>query len=281
MITSADLIAFQPKVVEEPLKEGFNKILDFYNGGTVKVIKKAGIVPNVPYEIPIVGSLPNFQTKDEGVEMMSASFNTNSKLVTPKIKALAVDFTLESGGAYFGSMDELEEHIVDSLQNSFTNTIEADTLGIITTVATTNDVDASAKIINVDDFSLAISKAKSKNKGDLKFFISYAQEHQVRTMKDANGNYLFVEKYDEKDGSIGTIFGVKIVVSDLVVAYAGTYDNYLVQDGSVGFLYGTDALKLDSDVNKKALTYSILAHACYKPFLMPTGKIVRVQFKEA
>lgn len=281
MMTKNDVAALVPQVLADDILIGFQTNFDFLNGKFITLIENPDLRPGRTEDIPTRGALGMFQTKAENEPMATSSFSTNKVTVTPVVKALEVDFTLEANGGYRGN---LEADITAALQESFNKTVDNDIFETIDGIADTDDVDKATETISLAGVMEALSTMKVKDKSKLNFLINFHQEYQLITLKDEAGNLLFKGLNGTNpiiEGHIGYFLGMKVIVTDKVVKdVSGVISNYIVEDGAVGMAWAKD-LFIDKDDNKSKLTYSIYAHTVYATFVHPDKKIQRVLFAEA
>lgn len=275
----ADVLAFIPQVLAGGIVTGLKEEFDFNQAKIITVIDRDDMVPGRTLDIPIRGQVGRLQVKAEGDAMAKSSFATSKIQITPTVKALEVEFSLEAQ-AYQG---DLAQDITNALVYSMADTLDNDIFERVDTISNANDIDNSSTLINFDDLSSVFTTMKISKFNTYTLFVAWEQLNTLRTLKDANGNPVWadVNLADiQITGQVGYIFGVKVVATDKIVEKTGTFHNYVVEDGAVGLVWTNRKMNLDSDYNKHTLMYSVMLDTVYETFVMPNKSIQRVIFKK-
>lgn len=279
-MTKADVINFIPQILEAGIVLGVPKYFDFWKDNLLTVYNRPDMQPGRTLDLPTRGTFGLLQEKAEGADMAEDSFSTGKIQVTPIVRALKVSFTLEAGGGYNGN---LAQDIEDGLTLSLAKTLDQSVFDRIKSVSAAGDIDKSANTINTDDLSEVMASMQMRDPSTFTLFVSYNQLHQLRTLKDANGNSVWapINLADaQTTGQIGTVYGIKVVPSEKIVADTGVVDTYIVEDGAVGLVWANRNVHLDSEIDKSKLIYWTFLDSVYETFLMPNLKVQRVKFKE-
>jgi len=277
-MTKADIASFNPQILASDIQLGLKTDFSFLDGKSFQLVNKEGMKPGRTLTIPTSGQLSDFTTKAEGVDMDEDSFTTGEVEVTPATYAKKVSYSMESEASF----KEMSTMVVTKMTQAMKSTIDTLIFNAIET-STTTPLDYSTETIGLDAISLARASVKMKDPSKYTLYISFNQEHQLRTLKDANDMTVWKDAIGEdmlKEGVIGTIYGIKIKTDSKIVADTGVYTNYLVQDGAVILAWALEGLNLDAEVDKSKLVKWIYSHMVMGTVLDPAGAIQPIKFKE-
>lgn len=191
--------------------------------------------------------------------------------VTIKKAGKGVELTDESLLAGYGDpIEEAEKQLVMAIANKIDNDI-VDELNAIRPEMT---VDASTDILNVDAIADALVKFGEDIEGPMVLFIAASQLAQLRKSEE------FIRATDLGDkmlyaGSVGSILGCQIVVSNKIKAVDGKINNFIIKPGAFSIYMKRD-VKVESDRDIVKKTTVITADEHYVAYLSDESKAIKL-----
>ena len=276
---TTDIQDLIPQVLSDQIITEIETKYDFMNDDLLTVYDKAEIRPGRSLDLPVRSRIGLMQDKEEGESMAYDSFTSSKITITPQVKALKFNYTMEAGGGYLG---DLGADIVNDLSLSAIRTIDKMRFETLQTVDSSNDFDRSTKTINYEDLVELFSLEAYERPNDFVFFVSNKQLKQLKTMKDDNGNYILLQANNGqvlKDGVVGYIDGIEVRVARSIVPNDGVFENFLVEKGAIAWVPVKDfTVKLEEDNDK--LVYWVYSHFVAGTALQPNKTVRRVIFAE-
>lgn len=279
MMTKADIQNFIPEILADGIVLGMISQFDFYKDNLIQVVNRPDMAAGRQLKVPTRTIIGLLQDKTEGLDMQEDKFTTDSILITPTVKALKVPYSLEANGGYDGDLGSVVEA---DLTAASVKTLDNSIFVEISSVPGASDIDKSTQTINFEDISAAMATLQIADPTKFTLFVSYNQMHQLRILKDSNGNSVWapVNLADvQVRGQVGTIYGIKVVASNKIVANAGVVRNFLVEDSAVMLVWGNQLfLEAEKDFSKQVfITYATMV---YGTELDPSRKVKGIKFKE-
>jgi len=276
-ITTADILKLNPKIMADGILSATLITGEFYNQVLVKKYNRSDMKVGLSLTIATRGNLGLLQVKPEGVAMAEDSFAANTIIITPKNRALSVNFTAEAKNMFYG---DLQSTVIEEMKISLAGTLDDVSFTTINASATVA-IDDSTNTINLDKISEAIAAIGYGSGEGLNLAISTTQAHQVRTMKDSDGKYIFVPALNISNGVIGSIYGIDVIVSKKIVPALGKVRNLLIEDQALGMVFADgETISITFDTNNKAMVDSVNGNAVFEAFLEPFKQVQPILFKE-
>lgn len=281
MIKKVNIEGFIPQILAPSVYEFTKTDREFFNSKILDIEFVEGLVPGRSFTMAIGGSIGNLEIKPEGEAMAIGDYNLTPVVITPLVRAKQIPMSLESNAI----KGNLIKSMTSRLKEAYLGTINQDVYETVKTTATVA-LNKETETITLDAIIEAMGLMQISNPSKLMLFVSHKQVGQLLMLKDANGNSVWAPSVlaeHQESGIIGFAYGIPVVVSELVVAEAGTITNYIVEEKAVKVAFPedyNDAVKIDGENDKAKLIYILYAHAVYGTKLMPDKKVQPITFKE-
>lgn len=252
---------------------------EFYNEDIVKVYDNADLAIGRELTIATGGEIEELVEKAEGEAMATGTYGVTAISVRPTVKARKVPISAEAAGAF---NTDLLKDVENGLVQAYRKTMNTNVFNRIKSTATVA-IDKSTVEISLEEIVNAMALMEISDGSELVLYVSHKQVAQLRNLKDVNGNSVWAPELlaeQQKTGVIGSIYGVKVRVSKLIVPSSGVVTNYLVEKQVVGMVFaGKNTVNVSGKFNEDNLEYTIYTHIVCESYLPSNKKIQPIKFK--
>ena len=222
--------------------------------------------------IPVFEYIGDAEDVAEGVAINPVQLKASTASVTVKKAGKGVEITDEAVlSAYGNPLDETERQLGTSISSKIDN----DCLAALGNATLVHDAGVGVKM-GMDVIADALVKYGEDLEEEVYLYVSPTQYTLLRKDPD----FVHIGNGAVKvSGQVGMIYGATVVVSNKIVASAGTYNNFMIKPGAIGIEMKRD-VDVETDRNILTKTSVITADVHFAAYLRDASKAIKIICEE-